>query len=512
MPAKASNPTPEQLWNKAAQYLESDETDGAQKCLLHWALLLDADSKKKWMDQLPSELFNAVNCIVQTAETILSNSNDTALAWISIGEVWLERDQPDWAHSCYKMATGIGPDIAMAHYKLGLSWHQSGNSSQALEAFQQASQLDPGNAGIWHNLGQCHQQTGRIEQSVEAYETALAIEPGHPLAGVALSSIHLSQWNIVGAETCLSQVIKYHPDNAPARHNRSQLLLLLGQYQQGWSDFACRFQTGTREHYPTKSLWSGEPVRDKKLLVHFEQGLGDTIMFSRFLPQMQALCGEMTFECQLTLVNLLKHSFPSLDIVAEGEAPDDFDVHLPLLSMGERLGLNESGLFGSRAYLSSPVRAALPASGKLRVGLTWAGNPNHDNDANRSIVWEQFANLTGLDDVDYFSLQLGPTADDCRGSNVISLDGQLDDCAATAAVIEKLDLVITVDTAVAHLAGALGKPTWVLLPIVPDWRWLLNRTDSPWYPNVTLYRQRAGEQGWQTTLERVRHDLAKRLA
>ncbi len=228
MPAKASNPTPEQLWNKAAQYLESDETDGAQKCLLHWALLLDADSKKKWMDQLPSELFNAVNCIVQTAETILSNSNDTALAWISIGEVWLERDQPDWAHSCYKMATGIGPDIAMAHYKLGLSWHQSGNSSQALEAFQQASQLDPGNAGIWHNLGQCHQQTGRIEQSVEAYETALAIEPGHPLAGVALSSIHLSQWNIVGAETCLSQVIKYHPDNAPARHNRSQLLLLLG--------------------------------------------------------------------------------------------------------------------------------------------------------------------------------------------------------------------------------------------------------------------------------------------
>jgi len=511
MPPKSSNPTAEQLWEKAAEYLDSNDTDGAQKCLLHWALLLDTDSKKERLDQLPPELFNAINCIVQTAETISSNFNDTALAWVSIGEVWLERDQPDWAHSCFKTATGIGPDIALAHYKVGLSWHQRGDYSQALKSFQHASQLDPGNAAIWHNIAQCHEKTGRVEQSIEAYETALAIEPGHPLAGVALSSIRLSQCDMVESETCLSQVIKHHPDSAPARHNRSQLLLLLGRYQQGWIDFAYRFQAGTREHYPRKTLWSGEPVRDKKLLVHFEQGLGDTIMFSRFLPQVQALCSEMIFECQLTLVDLFKHSFPGLDIVAEGEAPEDFDVHLPLLSIGERLGLDESGLLGGHSYLASPVRAALPTLGKLRVGLTWAGNPNHKNDANRSIAWEQFASITGLDGVDYFSLQLGPTAGDCQGSNVISLNGQLDDCTATAAIIEKLDLVITVDTAVAHLAGALGKPTWVLLPTVPDWRWLLNRNDSTWYPNVTLYRQRAGEQGWQTTLERVRCDLSKQL-
>jgi hypothetical protein len=156
--------------------------------------------------------------------------------------------------------------------------------------------------------------------------------------------------------------------------------------------------------------------------------------------------------------------------------------------------------------------AALPGSDRLRVGLAWAGNPHHKNDANRSIAWEQFATLTELDGVDFFSLQVGPRAADCAGSEVVSLEGQLNDVAATAAVIEPLDLVITVDTAVAHLAGALGKPTWVLITAMPDWRWQLSRTDSPWYSQVKLYRQDAGKAGWPKTLDRVKQDLPKRLA
>jgi ADP-heptose:LPS heptosyltransferase len=144
--------------------------------------------------------------------------------------------------------------------------------------------------------------------------------------------------------------------------------------------------------------------------------------------------------------------------------------------------------------------------------LAWAGNPQHKNDANRSIAWEQFATLTELDGGDFFSLQVGPRAADCAGSEVVSLEGQLNDVAATAAVIEPLDLVITVDTAVAHLTGALGKPTWVLITAMPDWRWQLSRTDSPWYSQVKLYRQDAGKAGWPKTLDRVKQDLPKRLA
>ena len=144
--------------------------------------------------------------------------------------------------------------------------------------------------------------------------------------------------------------------------------------------------------------------------------------------------------------------------------------------------------------------------------MAWAGNPQHKNDANRSIAWEQFATLTELDGGDFFSLQVGPRAADCAGSEVVSLESQLNDVAATAAVIEPLDLVITVDTAVAHLTGALGKPTWVLITAMPDWRWQLSRTDSPWYSQVKLYRQDAGKAGWPKTLDRVKQDLPKRLA
>jgi len=510
MPDETSSPTPEQLWEKAAAYLESGETDGAQKCLLHWALLLDAATKKEWLDRLPPELFNAISCIVQTAETVSANPNDTALAWVSIGQVWLDRDQPEWAHSCFEKATNIGPDIAMAHHKLGLSWHEKGDVGQAQKSLQQASQLDSGNAGIWHNLGQCHQKAEHRGQAIEAFETALAIEPDHPLAGVELAFIRLGELNLAEANARLSAVIKEHPDNAAARHNRSQVLLLQGQFKQGWIDFAYRFLAGTREHYPVDTHWNDEPIGDKHLLVHFEQGLGDTIMFSRFLPLAQRLCGKLTFECQRTLVDLLRHSFPGIDIVAEGEAPTDFDVHLPLLTLGERLGLDETNLLGDKAYLTPPYQAPLPDSGRLRVGLAWAGNPHHKNDANRSIAWKQFATLTELDEVDFFSLQVGPRAADCAGSNVVSLEGQLNDFAATAAVIEQLDIVITVDTTVAHLAGALGKPTWVLLPAVPDWRWQLSRADSPWYAQVKLYRRDTGDEGWPETLDRVKQDLAKR--
>ena len=216
MPDETTSPTPDQLWEKAAAYLESGETDGAQKCLLHWALLLDASTKKEWLDRLPPELFKALSCILQTAETVSANHNDTALAWISIGQVWLDRDQSEWAHSCFEKATDTGPDIAMAHHQLGLSWLKKGDVDQAQKSFLQAAKLNPGDAGTWHNLGKCHQEARQIERAVEAYETALAIEPDHPLAGVALASIRLAESN-----ARLSGVIGHHPDNAGARHNRS---------------------------------------------------------------------------------------------------------------------------------------------------------------------------------------------------------------------------------------------------------------------------------------------------
>ncbi|MEE2948152.1 MAG: tetratricopeptide repeat protein [Verrucomicrobiota bacterium] len=511
MPNEAASPTPNQLWDKAAKYLEANETEGAQNSLLHWALMLDPAVKAAWLDRLPPQLFNAVSSIVRTSETLSDNPNDTALTWISIGRTWLDRNQPDWAHACFVNAAAAAPENDSMYHELGLSWHRKNEPGQALNAFKQAANLNPNHASTWHNLGQCHQQLGQASEACEAFEKALAIEPGHPLAGVELGAIRLGNLDLPGAEACLSSVIEQHPDEPAARRNRAQVLLLQGRFQQGWIDFGYRFQTGTREHYSSDTLWRGEPIGDKKLLIHFEQGLGDTIMFSRFLPQVQSLCRKLVFECQPTLITLLRQSFPAIEIVAEGDASGNFDVHLPLLSLGERLGLNESNLLSDHPCLVATDRDPLPGTGRLKVGLAWAGNPHHAKDASRSIAWESFAKLTCVNNVDYFSLQVGPRANDCRDSGVISIGDQLTDCAATAAVIQQLDLVITVDTAVAHLAGALGKPTWVLVSHVPDWRWQLNRTDCLWYPVVELHRQRRTEDDWQATLERVKQALAKRL-
>jgi len=512
MPDEAASPTPNQLWDKAAEYLEANEIDGAQKSLLHWSMLLDSTAKAAYLDRLPPQLFNAVSSIIRTSETLSGNPNDTALAWVSIGRAWLDLNQPEWAHTCFVNAARAAPENDDIYHELGQSWYRKNEPRQALRAFQQVTKLNPSHAGTWHNLGQCHQRLSQASEAIDAFKRALAIEPGHSHAGVELGAIYLDCLDLAGAEACLSAVIERHPDHPAAHRNRAEVLLLQGRFEQGWIDFGYRFQTGTRVHYPSDTVWRGEPISDKKLLVHFEQGLGDTVMFSRFLPQVQSLCSELVFECQPALITLLRQSFPAIEIVAQSNAQSNFDVHLPLLSLGERLGVDESNLLGDRPCLVATDRDPLPGTSRLKVGLAWAGNPHHAKDASRSIAWESFAALASVDDVDFFSLQVGPRAKDCQDSRVISIGDQLSDCAATAAVIQQLDLVITVDTAVAHLAGALGKPTWVLAPAVPDWRWQLNRTDSPWYPTVELYRQRPVEDSWQATLERVKQALVKRLA
>ena len=300
------------------------------------------------------------------------------------------------------------------------------------------------------------------------------------------------------AKAQLDSVIEQHPDHPPTRRNRAQVLLLQGDFGRGWSDFSFRFHTDTRQQSSADTLWRGEPIHDKHLLVHFEQGLGDTIMFSRFLPQLKKRCGKLTFSCQKPLASILKKSFPQLEIVTEAEAPDSFDFHLPLLNLGERLSLNSESQFHSEPYLNQP-----------KVGLVWAGNPNHKSDGSRSIPWEQFKTIVKIQGVDFFNLQGGPRALDC-GDELIPLQNRIADFSDTAAIINELDLVITVDTAVAHLAGALGKPTWILIAALPDWRWMMDRSDTPWYSTAKLYRA-STETGWSATLAEVKNQLPRQL-
>ena len=503
------SPTPEQVWEAAFDALQSGDETKAQDGFLHWALLLDENAQAAWLNEIPAELHNTIGSILQTANTISASPNDAANTWERLGNTWSTADRPDWAHDCFTRATQIATESAVAHYHLGISYFGMGSIDEAQACFIRATKLDPTHADSRYNLGLCHQTNGNSESAKQEYLKVLELEPGHRYAGNNLASMHMGELNLSQARDCLDSVIKRHPENPPARRNRAQVLLLQGEFQQGWADFEYRFQTGTREQYPGKTPWHGEPIQDKHLLVHFEQGLGDTIMFSRFLPRLREQCGRLTFACQEPLLSLIKNSFPQIDVVAGDESATDFDVHLPLLSLGDRLGLHTKPDFQSGPYLKSDKHAALPDNGKPKVGVAWAGNPNHKSDVSRSIPWEQFKTVVELDGIDFYNLQVGPRASDC-GDRLISLKNRIADFSDTAAIVSQLDLVITVDTAVAHLAAALGKPTWILIAALPDWRWMMERDDSPWYPSVTLFRATL-QTGWDTTLVELKKRLLRQM-
>jgi hypothetical protein len=261
-------------------------------------------------------------------------------------------------------------------------------------------------------------------------------------------------------------------------------------------------------------LWDGSRLAEKTILLHAEQGLGDTIQFIRYAPLVKQRGGTVIVECDNSLMRLFR-SCPGIDLlVAERSSLPPFNLHAPLMSLPYILKTCLNTIPASIPYLhagdepDSPLNAILKAhDGQRRIGIVWAGSPKHQNDANRSCPLIHFQRLTEVEDVALFSLQknekeTGLTLKESGLNQVINLSPFLSDFADTAAAIMKLELVITVDTAVAHLAGALGKPVWVLLPFAPDWRWLLNREDSPWYPTMRLFRQRAPED-WESVFERV---------
>jgi hypothetical protein len=273
-----------------------------------------------------------------------------------------------------------------------------------------------------------------------------------------------------------------------------------------------------REQRPfTQPLWLGhESLQDKTILLYAEQGLGDTLQFCRYVKLVAARGARVIVEVQPPLVALLQDLEGASQVIAKGEPLPPFDFQCPLLSLPLAFKTNLATIPAAPSYLAAAPdkvaqwAATLGAPGRARVGLAWSGNPVHKNDHNRSMPFEQFAHIVG-DGHEFISLQKEHRESDlaalAASGKVRQVSAQLHDFTDTAALCAALDLVIAVDTSIAHLAGALGKPVWILLPAASDWRWLLERDDSPWYPSARLYRQAAGEP-WSTVLERVKADLA----
>lgn len=439
----------------------------------------------------------------------------------NLGNALKDTGQLDDAIVAYRRAVALIPAYADAHYNLGTALAAAGRLDEAVTAFRQAISLRPTHAKALNNLGNALKELGQATEAIVAYRQALALKPDYPEAhhnlGIALQDLRRVDESIAAYR----QAIAFRPNFAEYHNNLALALLLRGDFREGWDEhewrWLCRDSLLPQRTF-AQSPWNGEALDGQTLLLRAEQGFGDTIQFIRYAPLAVQRGGKLLIECQAELVRLVQSVACGLQVVARGQPLPAFDTHCPLLSLPRIFATDQTNIPGGAPYLHAEIETAekwrirLASCGSaLKVGLVWAGQPAHKNDHNRSMRLADFAPLAAIPGVSFFSLQKGAAAAQqakAPGLNfdLLDLTAELNDFSDTAGLIANLDLVIGVDTAVVHLAGAMGKPVWTLLPFAPDWRWLRERDDSPWYPTMRLFRQPT-RGDWGNVVRRVAESL-----
>jgi len=399
----------------------------------------------------------------------------------------LERlDRHDEALASYDRALALRPDFTEAHYNRGNVLKALKRYNEALASYDRALAMRPDHADAHNNRGQVLKELMRYEEALQAYDAALAVQPKHVMAHC----------------------------------NASALRLLTGDFERGWVDYEWRWLkesvVPTYRNFPQPIWRGGEAISGKTVLIHSEQGLGDTIQFCRYVPLVAAAGARVIFEVQTPLQGLMSGLPGASQVIARGDALPTFDIHCPLLTLPLAFGTTLETIPSRHAYLRAPVehaakwRARLNGKPHPRVGLAWSGNPRHERDQERSIRLRALLPLLGVS-ATFVSLQKEVFPEDARvlkeRNDILHFGDEFDDFSDTAGLMSELDLIIAVDTSVAHLAGALGRPTWILVTRVPDWRWLFDRDDSPWYPTVRLFRQDDTRQ-WDGVISHIREALA----
>lgn len=430
------------------------------------------------------------------------------------------------AIACYQ--AGLQHDSTPSLYNnLAAAYQSLGRNAEAIANYQRALELRPDYADAYYNLGNALQAMDRMEEAIAAYRKAIELNPNVPETYNNLGLVFHDVRQIPQAIACYEQAIALRSDYPDAVLNRGLSYLILGELEQGFADYEQRWRVKGRDFKPPRELdaplWNGSEMPQGTLLLHAEQGLGDTLQFVRYASLVAERAGQVILECQTPLVKLLR-SVPGVDqVVAKGDPLPNFDAHAPLMSLPSLLGTTIATLPADVPYVhplgASPDNAleeteesedSFPSpqlqslvkqdGDRLNIGFVWAGSPTHLNDRHRSCSIAGFRRLAALTGVQLYSLQKGAREADLQPdsesalesepSQIVNLAPAIQDFTDTAWAIAHLDLVITVDTSVAHLAGALGKPVWVLLGFASDWRWLLDRNDSPWYPTARLFRQK----------------------
>jgi tetratricopeptide (TPR) repeat protein len=459
----------------------------------------------------------------------------------------------DEAERGYRAVLETDPQNFVALDRLAVMHAGRGELVDALRLIEAATRANPSSAEIARDMGSVLERMGRLEEAKASFERALALRPQH--AGTVYKSAHLlhklgryeealatydraaaiaegdaADYNDLGlalaavgrrdeALAAFARAIGLDPSCADAHFNRALLYLLLGDFDRGWAEYEWRWRVGlgdgTSSTLPIAD-WTGEPVDGKTVYLYFEQGFGDAIMFVRYVPLVVAR-GANVLLCVRPHMRRLLDGMPGVTV----SIPDDIgpmaQYKCPLLGLPRIFGTKIDTIPSDVPYIRAAPewnekwRGRIPRDGRLNVGLVWAGGRDHAGDRARTVGFERFAALLGDPRVRYVSLHAELRDRDAAlmaaHPDIVHFGPELQDFADTAGVISHLDLVISVDTAVAHLASAMAKPVWILLPFSPDFRWLLDRDDSPWYPTARLFRQpHLGD--WESVIARVREALA----
>ncbi|MEC5033299.1 MAG: tetratricopeptide repeat protein, partial [Oscillatoria sp. PMC 1051.18] len=468
----------------------------------------------------------------------------------------------------YQQAITLRPNSADLYKNLGLAYKEKGLSEQAAAAYQQAITIQPEQADLYNKLGMVYRELGLAEEAIVQYQQALKLKPNWEVLYNNLGNAYREKGDLASAKVAYHQAIAIRSNYAQAQFGLAGALLMEGDFQRGFQGYEWRWKL--KDNSPRKfpqPIWDGSSLAGRTILLHAEQGLGDTIQFIRYVSRLKAQGARVVVETQNALVELFQVLDDIDEVVGRGKPLPDFDVHSPLLSLSRVFGDTIDTIPTQVPYLFSPAdnQLYLPnyfsekntvndvnlreqilvndlnLSGQnsvndinsteensveninfsgqdtrpttsikyLKVGLVWAGNPENPTDYKRSSSLEYFRQLLDVNRVAFYSLQKEPGSAQLKEiteERICDLSDKLNNFADTATAISQLDLVITVDTAVAHLAGALGKPVWVLLCYAADWRWMLAREDSPWYPTMRLFRQ-SQPNDWQGAIARVKQEL-----
>ncbi len=446
-----------------------------------------------------------------------------ALAWSNRGTLLETIGRTQEAIASFSRALELAPTRPSLHYNLGNALRALDRNLDAVTCYDQALALDPGHVGAWVNRGISLLKLNSIEASFACYENAEKIDPLHAQTYANRGNVYLKLGQINQAIEQYDRAIAIEPGQQEFLLNKALSLLLLGDFKRGWPLYEWRWKSKTgsaRQRSFDQPLWLGQAdLAGKTILLHAEQGLGDVIQFCRYAGLVKALGARVLLEVPASLKGLLEGLAGVDELLVAGAALPRFDVHCPLMSLPLAFRTEQASIPSPGAYLKADAvrqaqwRERLGPRRQARIGLVWSGNPNHQNDRHRSLALaEVLPHLPS--NAQWVSLQheVRPADQEAlKASSVLNVAQDLRDFADTAALVANLDLVVSVDTSVAHLSAALGVPTWVLLPRSPDFRWLLDRPDSPWYAAMTLYRQHAFAD-WSLALERLAHDLRQACA